>query len=122
MHFQLIPVAAMLLGVLVPSTQATVALGTITFSTSQGSKKWNAAWIEGEGQDKTCGRAATISTSDQNPCGRKFRLSNGFTYSLAGCGDSSFRLLNDNGSFNNKCRFVSDNFNGFCGMHRQWNC
>lgn len=82
---------------------AASAAATISFGTFQGQ---DAAWIEGTaGCD---GEGITFITSEgNNPCGTPFTLSNGYTYTLQGCGTSSFALYNGDGwgSYNAKCNY-----------------
>ncbi|KAL1962694.1 hypothetical protein VTN77DRAFT_9238 [Rasamsonia byssochlamydoides] len=119
MQLKLIPTLAFLLAFLTPPSLATVALGTITFETSDSSTTWNAAWIEG---DDPCGSAVNINLNGENPCGIEFTLSNGYTYYLENCGDGSFALYNSDGSYNHLCEYTGDDINGYCGIHREWDC
>jgi len=77
------------------------ASATISFGTFQG---YDAAWIQ---DAENCdGAGITFITSQgNNPCGIPFNLSNGYTYTLEGCGTSEFALYNGVGfgSYNAKC-------------------
>ncbi len=74
-----------------------------------------AAWIDG---DDACNTAVRIVPNGQNPCEHSFRLANGVTYHLSGCGTSDFTLRNADGSVNAKC--VDSPASGFDGFHCSW--
>lgn len=66
-----VTISTIALALLSTSAEATVFLGT------QGN--WIIAWING---DNSCTQSVAISKKSENPCGRRFKLSNGFTYSV----------------------------------------
>ncbi|KAM7192430.1 hypothetical protein V8F20_008890 [Naviculisporaceae sp. PSN 640] len=106
MHFQSTSLIAAFVG-LFASAQATIFLGN-NFDN-------NIAWINGE---NACS-GKVISKRDVNPCGRPFRLSNGRTYTVNGCGGTLF-ILNEDGSFNSLCQF--QRADGGCGVDQNWAC
>lgn len=85
------------------------------------------AWISGQDPCKESGGTfnfALVSKKSDNPCGRNFKLKNGFTYRLEGCGGNDFRVVNGDGSPNAKCNF-KNNFrcsNGIYNVQQSWEC
>lgn len=76
---------------------ATICTGTSTFTSGNlKGTSYDAAWIDGE---DAC-QWTFVANANDNPCGRKFTLPNGYTYYLGDCGDASFALYNGDGSYN----------------------
>jgi hypothetical protein len=110
---------------------AASASATVSYGTFQG---YDVAWID----DWYCdGTGITfITPQGNNPCGIPFTLSNGFTYTLEGCGTSEFALYNGDGfgSYNAKCNYnywsvacecgIAPDGDGECGdyMTQSWLC
>jgi len=81
---------------------ATIIAGTSEFTSgSLKGTKYDVAWIKGQ---DAC-QWTFIANDGDNPCGKKFTLSNGYTYYLTDCGDSSFALHNGDGSYNHIAAF-----------------
>jgi hypothetical protein len=80
------------------SATATIAIGT--FSGNTVASIAGAADCDGAG-------LTVITYQGNNPCGIPFSLSNGYTYTLEGCGTSSFALYNGDGfgSYNHGCNY-----------------
>jgi hypothetical protein len=84
---------------------ATIITGTSEFTSgSLKGTKYDVAWIKGQ---DAC-QWTFIANDGDNPCGRKFTLSNGYTYYLTDCGDASFALHNGDGSYNHIAVFNPD--------------
>ncbi|KAH0151582.1 hypothetical protein KCU67_g10195, partial [Aureobasidium melanogenum] len=76
---------------------ATICTGTSTFTSGNlKGTSYDVAWIDGE---DAC-QWTFVANANDNPCGRKFTLPNGYTYYLGDCGDASFALYNGDGSYN----------------------
>ncbi|CAD0108229.1 unnamed protein product [Aureobasidium uvarum] len=76
---------------------ATIITGTSTFTSGNlKGTTYDVAWIKGE---DAC-QWTFLANGGDNPCGKKFTLSNGYTYYLTDCGDASFALHNGDGSYN----------------------
>ncbi|KAB5578331.1 hypothetical protein GE09DRAFT_1089299 [Coniochaeta sp. 2T2.1] len=105
-------------------TLGSVAIGT--FDNGIDRKTYAAAWINEADQEQVCGNGATalpaVFGSGTDFCNHTFRLSNGYTYVLRGCGGGTLTLQHGDGSFNSVCRQAGDNFSGYCGIHRIWVC
>ncbi|KAK3208955.1 hypothetical protein GRF29_69g254188 [Pseudopithomyces chartarum] len=108
MHFSAIA-SSLILGLLVQSTTAAVSYG----KSSAGEPL---VWIEG---DSEC-QATRITGSGNNPCEIPFKLRNGFTYFLRGCGGAGLTLFNGDGSFNANCSPSSKTL--ACGVKQEWRC
>jgi hypothetical protein len=63
-----------------------------------------------------------INDQSQNPCSVSLAnpLSNGYKYTLQGCGGSSLWLDNSDGSFNHNCHSASSNL--ACNVHQTYVC
>jgi hypothetical protein len=83
-------------------TLTNLATSTIITGTSQytsgplSGTKYDVAWIKGL---DAC-QWTYLANYGGNPCGKRFTLSNGYTYYLSDCGDASFALHHGDGSYN----------------------
>lgn len=93
-----------------------LGLATAAVNIGKDSAGDTVAWISGQSECQN----AFIGPSDQNPCGTRFTLNNGFTYYLAGCGGGGLSLFNNDNSFNSNCQFQPQSLQ--CGVQQQWSC
>jgi hypothetical protein len=76
---------------------STVITGTSQYTTGPlKGTQYDIAWIKGL---DAC-QYTYLANYGVNPCGKRFSLSNGYTYYLTDCGDASFALRNGDGSYN----------------------
>ncbi|CEL08628.1 hypothetical protein ASPCAL11776 [Aspergillus calidoustus] len=105
-----------------PSVLATISLGSLV--TSSGVNKFNIAWIAGTDPCQSNDNYVGISAAEQNPCGIRFKLANGYTYYEENCGVGAIKIYNGDGSFNSECQQKEWSCNQIGGfkIRQHWTC
>ncbi|KAL2784330.1 hypothetical protein BJX66DRAFT_344148 [Aspergillus keveii] len=110
------------LAIAAPIVLATIALGSMR--TTTGVNKFNIAWIEGTNPCESNDNYVGISAAEQNPCGIRFTLENGYTYYEENCGVGAIKIYNGDGSFNSECKqkkWTCGQIGGFA-IDQHWAC
>ena len=111
------------IGIFSTDVLATVALG------HGGPTYGNIAWIDGQDVCGFIGTSVFISYDGTNPCGHRFKLKNGHTYEVQGCGGDLYlnEIVNGNAVFNSNCHRLEPATKINCwaaepDVIHDWNC